>query len=127
MKAAAPCQLVSISPHGTTCFPSMIIRCFCLPMDANAKKSLELVLAEFRKGIAHHRAEGATEERIRQILSASIRLTVKEVHDPRLCIWLCDEFSEAAKVPSRKQSLTKPNASLWPPQNPTRLEHFLQD
>src|SRR5262245_55295687 len=111
MKAA--CQLVSISPHGRTCFPSMIIRCFCLPMDANAKKSLELVLAEFRKGIAHQRAEGATEERIRQILSASIRLAVKEVHDPRLCIWLCDKFSEAAKVRSRKQSLAKPNASLW--------------
>ena len=67
-------------------------------MHTKAKKSLELVLAEFRKGIAHHRAEGATEERIRQILSASIRLAVQEVHDPRLCVWLCDEFSKAARV-----------------------------
>ena len=55
-------------------------------MDTKAKKSLELVLA------------GATEERIRQILTASIRLAVKEVHDPRLCVWLCDEFSKAANV-----------------------------
>lgn len=67
-------------------------------MGTKAKKSLELVLAEFRKGIAHHRAEGATEERIRQILSASIRLAVQEVHDPKLCVWLCDEFSKAARV-----------------------------
>ena len=67
-------------------------------MDANAKKSLELVLAEFRRGIEHHRAEGATEERIRQILSASIRLAVQEVDDPKLCVWLCDEFSKAANV-----------------------------
>jgi hypothetical protein len=51
-------------------------------MDAKAKKSLELVLAEFRKGIAHHRAEGATEERIRQILSASIRLLSKRSMTP---------------------------------------------
>jgi hypothetical protein len=68
-------------------------------MDARAKQSLEIVLAEFRRGIAHHRAQGATEERIRQILSASIRLAVHEVHDPKLCVWLCDEFSKAARVP----------------------------
>ena len=73
-------------------------RCSFSPMHTKAKKSLELVLAEFRKGIAHHRAEGATEERIRQILSASIRLAVQEVHDPKLCVWLCDEFSKAARV-----------------------------
>jgi hypothetical protein len=65
---------------------------------SKAKRSLELVLAEFRTGIAHHRAEGATEERIRQILSASIRLAVQEVHDAKLCVWLCDEFSKAARV-----------------------------
>jgi hypothetical protein len=67
-------------------------------MDKKAKRSLELVLAEFRRGIAHHRAEGATEERVRQMLSASIRLAVQEVHDPHLCVWLCDEFAKAAKV-----------------------------
>jgi hypothetical protein len=67
-------------------------------MTAEAKRSLEHVLAEFRKGIAHHRAAGATEERIRQILSASIRFAVQEVDDPELCVWLCDEFSKAAKV-----------------------------
>jgi hypothetical protein len=67
-------------------------------MNLKAKKSLELVLAEFRKGIAHHRAEGATEGRIRQILSASIRFAVQEVHDPKLCVWLCDEFSKAANL-----------------------------
>jgi hypothetical protein len=79
-------------------------------MNLKAKKSLELVLAEFRKGIAHHRAEGATEGRIRQILSASIRFAVQEVHDPRLCVWLCDEFSKAANL-APKRSFTKPNAT----------------
>jgi hypothetical protein len=53
-------------------------------MDAKAKKSLDIVLAEFRRGIAHHRSQGASEERIRQILSASIRLAVQAVHDPKL-------------------------------------------
>jgi hypothetical protein len=67
-------------------------------MDAKAKKSLELVLVEFRSGLAHHRALGATEQRIRQILSASIRLAVQEIPDPKLCVWLCDEFSKAARV-----------------------------
>ena len=56
------------------------------------------VLAEFRKGIAHHRAKGATEERIKQILSASVRLAVQEVDDPELCAWICEEFSKAARV-----------------------------
>ena len=69
-----------------------------LLMDTKTKRSLEFVLAEFRRGIAHHRTEGATEERIRQVLSASIRLVVQEVPDPHLCVWLCDEFSKAAKV-----------------------------
>jgi hypothetical protein len=59
---------------------------------------LSHVLAEFRKGIAHHRAEGATEERIKQILSASVRLAVQEVDDPELCAWLCEESSKAARV-----------------------------
>ena len=72
---------------------------FVLAMGAKDKKSLKAVLAEFRKGIAHHRAEGATEERIKQILSASVRLAVQEVDDPELCAWLCDEFCKAARVP----------------------------
>jgi hypothetical protein len=67
-------------------------------MNVRAKKSLEAVLAEFRRGIAHHRARGATEERIRQILSASVRLAVQQVEDPRLCVWLCEEFGKAARV-----------------------------
>jgi hypothetical protein len=67
-------------------------------MDAKAKFSLLHVLAEFRKGIAHQRSTGATEERIKQILSASIRLAVQEVDDPELCAWLCEEFSKAARV-----------------------------
>jgi hypothetical protein len=75
-------------------------------MDTKARRSLELVLAEFRKGIAHHRAQGATEERIRQILSASIRLAVQEVEDAKLCVWLCDEFSKAAIVNSHPLSQT---------------------
>jgi hypothetical protein len=67
-------------------------------VDDKAKESLELVLAEFRKGIAHHRAEGATEERIKKILSASVRLAVQQVDDPELCAWLCEEFSKTARV-----------------------------
>jgi len=67
-------------------------------MDAKAKASLIPVLVEFRRGIAHHRAEGATEERIKQILSASVRLAVQQVDNPELCAWLCEEFSKAASV-----------------------------
>ena len=67
-------------------------------MDAKAKEALKPVLAEFREGIAHHRAEGATEERIKQILSATVRLAVQQVDDPELCLWLCDEFTKAANV-----------------------------
>jgi hypothetical protein len=67
-------------------------------LDEKAKERLEPILAEFRKGIAHHRADGATEERINQILAASVRLAVQQVDDPELCLWLCDEFTKAAKV-----------------------------
>ena len=67
-------------------------------MDAKAKKSLELMLAAFRKGIAYHRAKGATEERIRQILGASIWLAIQEFDDPRLRAWICEEFTQAARV-----------------------------
>jgi hypothetical protein len=67
-------------------------------MDAKAKKSLEAVLTEFRRGIAHHRAAGGTEERIRQILGESIWLAFQQVEDAELRVWLCDEFRKAAKV-----------------------------
>jgi hypothetical protein len=67
-------------------------------MDAKAKKSLEAVVAEFRIGIAHHRAKGASEERIRQILGESIWLAFQQVEDPELRVWLCEEFRKAARV-----------------------------
>ena len=63
-------------------------------IDQKARDRFEHILAEFRKGIARHRAKGATEERIKNILSASIQ----QVEDPELCAWLCDEFSKAAHV-----------------------------
>ena len=63
-----------------------------------AKERFRRILAEFRKGIAHHRAAGATEQRIKNLLAASIRLAVQQVDDPELCAWLCDEFSKAAHV-----------------------------
>ena len=62
-----------------------------------AKKSLRRALEKFREGIANHRAEGASEARIEQILSASVRLAVQQVHDPELCVWLCEEFAIAAE------------------------------
>lgn len=67
-------------------------------MGTTNKKSLKPVLAEFRRGIAHHRAQGATEEHIRQILGESIWLAFQLVEDKRLRTWLCEEFSKAAKV-----------------------------
>jgi hypothetical protein len=67
-------------------------------IDQKARDHFEPILAEFRKGIARHRAKGATEERIKNILSASIRLAIQQVEDPELCAWLCDEFSKAAHV-----------------------------
>ena len=63
-----------------------------------AKQLLQRVLEEFREGIAHHRAKGASEARIKQILSASVRLAVQQVHDPELCVWLCEEFAIAAEL-----------------------------
>ena len=63
-----------------------------------AKHLLQRVLEEFREGIAHHRAEGASEARIKQILSASVRLAGQQIDDPELCVWLCEEFAMAAKL-----------------------------
>jgi hypothetical protein len=67
-------------------------------MDAKRKRSLKTVLAEFRKGIAHHRAQGATEERIRQLLGEAIYLAFQHVKDPEHRVWLVDELSKAARV-----------------------------
>jgi hypothetical protein len=68
-------------------------------MGARDRKSLEPVLEAFRTGIAHYRAQGATEQRIRQILGEAIWLAFQQVTDPDLRAWLCDEFSKAARVP----------------------------
>ena len=68
-------------------------------MGPRDKKSLQPVLAEFRTGIAHHRAQGATEQRIRQILGEAIWLAFQQVKDRELRAWLCDEFRRAARVP----------------------------
>jgi hypothetical protein len=65
-------------------------------VDQKAKERLKPILAEFREGIAHHRAVGASEERIMQILSESIRLAKQQVADPELCVWICEEFTKAA-------------------------------
>jgi hypothetical protein len=67
-------------------------------MGTTDKKSLEAVLAEFRKGISHHRSQGVSEERIRQILGEAIWLAFQQVKDPELRAWLCIEFSQAARV-----------------------------
>ena len=67
-------------------------------IDKKAKERFQPVLDEFRRGIAHHRAEGATEERIRQILGSSMWLVLQEVDDPLLRSWLCDEFTKAARL-----------------------------
>ena len=67
-------------------------------MGTTDKKSLELVLAEFRQGIAHHRAQGVSEERIRHILGEAIWLAFQQVKDPELRAWLCVEFSKAAHL-----------------------------
>ena len=62
------------------------------------KKLLEAVLAEFRRGIAHHRAQGASDERIRQILGEAIHLAFQKIKDPEQRAWLCEEFDKAARV-----------------------------
>ena len=63
-------------------------------MGTSDKKSLEAVLAEFRRGIAHHRAQGATEDRIRQILGEAIHLAFQQVKDREQRAWL----SSSAKL-----------------------------
>jgi hypothetical protein len=92
-------ELASPDRKSTPSLSSLLVWDLAATMiDQKAKERLEPILAEFCKGIVHHRAEGATEERIKQILAASIRLAVQQVEDSELCAWLCDEFSKAAKV-----------------------------
>jgi hypothetical protein len=67
-------------------------------IDNKAQGEVRACLAEFSRGIAHHRAEGATEERIRQLLGASLWLVVQEVDDPALRAWLCEELTKAARL-----------------------------
>ena len=67
-------------------------------IDSEAKKRFKRVIAEFRRGIAKRRAEGATEALVKRLLGESIWLAVQEVEDPELRAWVCDEFSKAARV-----------------------------
>ena len=67
-------------------------------MGTKEKKSLKTVLAEFRKGLAYRRAQGVSEERIRQYLGEAIWLVSQEVKDPELRTWLCVEFRKAVRV-----------------------------
>ena len=63
-------------------------------MGTSDKKSLEAVLAEFRRGIAHHRAQGATEDRIRQILGEAIYLAFQQVKDREQRAWSSAKLHE---------------------------------
>jgi hypothetical protein len=67
-------------------------------IDPIMKKRLEPVIEEFRRGIAHHRAEGATEALIKRLLGESMWLAIREVKDPEVRVWLCDQFRKAARV-----------------------------
>lgn len=67
-------------------------------IDPITKKRFEPVIEEFRRGILHHRAEGATEALIKRLLGESIWLAFKEVKDPEVRAWLCEEFRKAARV-----------------------------
>lgn len=69
-------------------------------IDAKAKERINSIIAEFRREIARHRAEGATEAQIKQLLGASIWRALQEVEDPELRAWVCEEFGKAARVPS---------------------------
>jgi hypothetical protein len=67
-------------------------------MKKRGRKSLVAVVAEFRKCIAHHRAQGASDEGIRQILGEAIHLAFQEVKDPEDRAWLCEELDKATRV-----------------------------
>jgi hypothetical protein len=67
-------------------------------IDPKAKERFRPVIEEFRRGIAYHRAQGATEALIKRLLGESIWLAFQEVEDPELRAWLCEEFAKAARV-----------------------------
>lgn len=69
-------------------------------MKQTDKKSLEVVVAEFRRGMAHHRRQGVSDERIRRILGEAIHRAFQVVKDPEQRAWLCEEFEKAARVAS---------------------------
>jgi hypothetical protein len=69
-------------------------------MKQTDNKSLEAVLAEFRRGIARHRAQGVSDERLRQILGEAIHLAFQVVKSPEQRASLCEELDKAARVPS---------------------------
>lgn len=68
-------------------------------MGEQDKKFLKVVVAEFRQGIAYHRAQGATEERIRQIVGEAIWFAFQQVEDRDLRAWICAEFNKVAGLP----------------------------
>lgn len=67
-------------------------------MGGQHKCLLEQIVDEFRVGIAQHRARGADEKRIRQILGEAIWLAFQEVKDPVVQAWICDELTRAAQL-----------------------------
>jgi len=68
-------------------------------IDPKVKERFERVIAEFRREIACHRAEGATDTQIKELLGASLWLALQEVDDPELRKWVCEEFGKAARLP----------------------------
>jgi hypothetical protein len=67
-------------------------------IDSQAKERFEPLIAEFRREIARHRAEGATEAQIKELLGASIWLALQGVDDRELRTWVCEQFGRAASV-----------------------------
>jgi hypothetical protein len=65
-------------------------------VDPIAKTRLAPILAEFRKSIAHHCSEGASEERIKRIISEADALLSSQVADLEFGAWICEEFTNAA-------------------------------
>ena len=55
-------------------------------------------VADLKKALDRAVAQGATEQRIRQILGEAIWLAFQQVKDPELRTWLCDEFSKTARL-----------------------------
>jgi hypothetical protein len=89
----------SVRLDGRSCFTRRRAEfMLCTAMGTTTKKSLKAVLTEFRRGIAHHRAQGASDERIRQLLGEAIHFAFQEVKDPELRAWLCEELDNAARV-----------------------------